>query len=68
MDAEPSATVAIASNPKARSCKRAALMEQSFVYPSLLAGTHFPNQGDFARYYQRQFGELPSQTLARQRR
>jgi AraC-like DNA-binding protein len=33
-----------------------------------LVGTYFPNLGDFARYYQRQFGELPSQTLARQRR
>ena len=33
-----------------------------------LAGGYFPNLGDFARYYQRQFGELPSQTLARARR
>jgi len=33
-----------------------------------LAVAYFPNLGDFARYYQRQFGELPSQTLARQRR
>ena len=33
-----------------------------------LAGVYFPNLGDFARYYQRQFGELPSQTLARGRR
>lgn len=33
-----------------------------------LAGAYFPNLGDFARYYQRQFGELPSQTRARQRR
>ena len=31
-----------------------------------LAGAYFPNQGDFARYYRRQFGELPSQTLGRQ--
>jgi AraC-like DNA-binding protein len=33
-----------------------------------LAVAYFPNLGDFARYYQRQFGELPSQTRARQRR
>jgi transcriptional regulator GlxA family with amidase domain len=33
-----------------------------------LAGAYFPNLGDFARYYQRQFGELPSQTLGRKRR
>jgi AraC-like DNA-binding protein len=32
-----------------------------------LAGAYFPNLGDFARYYLRQFGELPSQTLARPR-
>jgi AraC-like DNA-binding protein len=30
-----------------------------------LAVAYFPNMGDFARYYRRQFGELPSQTLAR---
>jgi AraC-like DNA-binding protein len=33
-----------------------------------LAGAYFPNLGDFARYYKRQFGEMPSQTRARQRR
>ena len=33
-----------------------------------LAVAYFPNLGDFARYYRRQFGELPSQTRARQRR
>jgi len=33
-----------------------------------LAGAYFPNLGDFARYYRRQFGELPSETLAGQRR
>jgi transcriptional regulator GlxA family with amidase domain len=33
-----------------------------------LAVAYFPNLGDFARYYQRQFGELPSHTRARQRR
>ena len=32
---------------------------------TLLAGAYFPNLGDFTRYYQRQFGELPSQTLGR---
>ncbi len=32
-----------------------------------LAVAYFPNLGDFARYYRLQFGELPSQTLARQR-
>ena len=32
-----------------------------------LAGAYFPNQGDFARYYHRLFGELPSQTLGRKR-
>ena len=31
-----------------------------------LAGAYFPNQGDFARYYRRQFGELPSHTRDRQ--
>ena len=31
-----------------------------------LAVAYFPNLGDFARYYRRQFGELPSQTRARQ--
>ncbi|MFZ4626071.1 MAG: helix-turn-helix transcriptional regulator [Rhodoferax sp.] len=30
-----------------------------------LAVAYFPNLGDFARYYRRQFGELPSQTRAR---
>jgi len=30
-----------------------------------VAVTYFPNLGDFARYYRRQFGELPSQTRAR---
>ena len=30
-----------------------------------LAGDYFSNMGDFARYYQRQFGELPSKTRAR---
>ena len=35
---------------------------------TLLAGAYFPNLGDFARYYQRLFGELPSQTLGRLRR
>ena len=44
------------------------LNAKPFESVTSLAGTHFPNQGDFARYYQRQFGELPSQTLARQRR
>ena len=33
-----------------------------------LVGAYFPNLGDFARYYQRLFGELPSQTLGRLRR
>lgn len=33
-----------------------------------LAVGYFPNLGDFARYYHRQFGELPSQTRARQTR
>ena len=33
-----------------------------------LAVAYFPNLGDFARYYHRQFGELPSQTLGRKRR
>lgn len=33
-----------------------------------LAVGYFPNLGDFARYYRRQFGELPSQTRARQTR
>ena len=33
-----------------------------------LAVAYFPNLGDFARYYRRQFGELPSQTLSRKRR
>jgi transcriptional regulator GlxA family with amidase domain len=33
-----------------------------------LARAYFPNLGDFARYYRLQFGELPSQTLARKRR
>ena len=33
-----------------------------------LAGAYFPNLGDFARYYKRQFGELPSQTRDRKRR
>ena len=33
-----------------------------------LAVGYFPNLGDFARYYRRQFGELPSQTRARQLR
>ena len=32
-----------------------------------LAVAYFPNLGDFARYYRRQFGELPSQTLSRKR-
>ncbi|MCF8170589.1 MAG: AraC family transcriptional regulator [Methylotenera sp.] len=31
-----------------------------------LAVAYFPNLGDFARYYRHQFGELPSQTRARQ--
>ena len=44
------------------------LNAKPFESVTSLSGTHFPNQGDFARYYQRQFGELPSQTLARQRR
>ena len=30
-----------------------------------LAVAYFPNLGDFARYYQREFGELPSQTRTR---
>ncbi len=30
-----------------------------------LAVAYFANLGDFARYYRRQFGELPSQTRAR---
>jgi AraC-like DNA-binding protein len=30
-----------------------------------LAVAYFPNLGDFARYYRRQFGELPSQTRAK---
>jgi AraC-like DNA-binding protein len=33
-----------------------------------VAVAYFPNLGDFARYYRRQFGELPSQTIARQGR
>ena len=33
-----------------------------------LAVTYFTNLGDFARYYRRQFGELPSQTRARRTR
>ncbi len=33
-----------------------------------LAVVYFPNLGDFARYYRRQFGELPSQTRARRHR
>lgn len=32
-----------------------------------LAGAYFPNLGNFARYYRHLFGELPSQTRARQR-
>ena len=32
---------------------------------SSLAVAYFPNLGDFARYYRRQFGELPSQTRTR---
>ncbi len=41
---------------------------EPFESVTSLAGAYFPNMGDFARYYQRQFGELPSQTLTRQRR
>lgn len=33
-----------------------------------VAVTYFTNLGDFARYYRRQFGELPSQTRARRLR
>jgi len=32
-----------------------------------LSGAYFSNQGDFARYYYRKFGELPSQTRDRDR-
>ena len=35
---------------------------------SALAVAYFSNLGDFARYYRRQFGELPSQTRARRSR
>jgi len=33
-----------------------------------VAVAYFPNLDDFARYYRRRFGELPSQTRARQAR
>jgi AraC-like DNA-binding protein len=47
-----------------------AKLENADAFESVtsLAVAYFPNLGDFARYYKRQFGELPSQTLARQRR
>jgi AraC-like DNA-binding protein len=41
---------------------------ETFESVTSLAVAYFPNLGDFARYYRRQFGELPSQTLGRKRR
>jgi AraC-like DNA-binding protein len=41
------------------------LRAEPFESVTSLAVAYFPNLGDFARYYQRQFGELPSQTLGR---
>jgi AraC-like DNA-binding protein len=40
---------------------------ETFESVTSLAVAYFPNLGDFARYYRRQFGELPSQTLGRKR-
>ena len=40
---------------------------EPFESVTSLAGPYFPNLGDFARYYQRLFGELPSQTLGRKK-
>jgi AraC-like DNA-binding protein len=45
---------------------RAKLLDaQPFETVTSVAVVYFPNLGDFARYYRRQFGELPSQTIAR---